>query len=242
MSTGKTLRENPDYEPESAGPKSYILISVALLIVAGLCLAGFLWWTNRPSEPVDTKVLAENASFIVGDKSAPVTIDVFGDYHCPHCATFEEQSGSAIRQAVLDGEIRVRYHMLNFLDDDSESGDYSSRAAGAALCVARSDDREVFWRLHRELFEKSGDDPDNAAIAALAAKAGATPETQSCITRGALVDEGRSMAEASQQQLKNSTDGQVATPTVLLAGEPVDDIMDGTGWLTGILAGDRPSS
>lgn len=241
MSNGNKLRENPDYEPESAGPKSYVFIGLALLVVAGLFIGGFFWLTNKSYPPADDKVLAENASFIVGDRTAPVTIDVFGDYHCPHCKKFEEQSGTAIRDAVVNGKIRVRYHMLNFLDGESGSGDYSSRAAGAALCVARNDDREVFWKLHLEMFEKSGDDLNNKQLADLAAQAGAGEKAQQCIASGQLVEEGRTMAEASQTQLKNSTDGQVATPTVLVSGAPVDDIMDGTGWLTKILDGQMPS-
>nr|WP_183373213.1 thioredoxin domain-containing protein [Gordonia humi] len=212
-------------------------MGLGAVIVVALVVFGVLYMTRDKGGPVDDKVLAENAAFIVGDKAAPDTIDVFEDFQCPHCKDFEASSGAAIQQKVADGAIRVRFHMLNFLDSESDSGDFSSRGAGAVLCVARNGgDRDVFWKLHSALFAKSGDDPSNAEIATLAADAGATPEAQKCITDGALVDEARSMADQSSKQLANSNDGNVATPTVLSAGTRVDGITDGTGWLDDVIA------
>ena len=242
MTNGKKPRENPDYQPQAAGASSYLYVGIGLLVVAALAIGGFFWMNNKTYPPVDDKVLTENASFIVGDRTAPVTIDIFEDFNCEHCAAFEKGSSAAIRQSVIDGEIRARYHVLNFLDASSDSGDFSSRAAGAALCVARNDDREVFWKLQSAIFAKSGDDLDNRQLADLAATAGAGPASVECIASGQLVDEARTMAEASQGQLSNSNEGQVSTPTVLLAGKPVDGIMDGSVWLEQIVAGERPTS
>ncbi len=228
--------ENANYEPKATSSRaSYVLIALGVIVVA-LVVGGVLWQTNKDYPPVDDKVLAENASFIVGDRTAPETIDVFEDFNCPHCKAFEETSGAAIQARVVAGEVRVRYHMLNFLDKESGSGDFSSRGAGAILCVARNDNRDVFWKLHSQLFAKSGDDPSNADIAKLAADAGATPATQKCIVDGALVDDARTMADESSNQLKNSTKGDIVTPTVLSAGTVVDGITDGTGWLDELIA------
>ncbi|MBM7366285.1 DsbA family protein [Gordonia hydrophobica] len=242
MTNGKKPRENPDYQPQAAGASSYLYLGIGLVVVIALVVGGFIWMNNKSYPPVDDKVLAENASFIVGDRAAPITIDIFEDFHCEHCSEFEKQSSAAIRQNVIDGKIRARYHMLNFLDGASDSGDYSSRAAGAALCVARNDDREVFWKLHSALFERWNDDLNNQQIADLAVASGAGPTSRECIASGTLVDEARSMADASKGQLNNSTEGQVATPTVLLAGKQVENITAGTGWLDDIIAGDRPTA
>ncbi|MGB3302645.1 DsbA family protein [Gordonia sp. (in: high G+C Gram-positive bacteria)] len=241
MTNAKRPRENPNYEPQAASKRPYFFIGLGLLAVTALIVGGIIFTNNKTYPPVDDKVLAQNASFIVGDRTAPKTIDIFEDFNCEHCKKFEEQSGAAIWENVIDGKIRVRYHMLNFLDGNSKSGDYSSRAAGAVLCVARNDNREVFWKLHSQLFEKAGDDLNNQQIAALAASDGASPATQGCIASGELVDEGRDMASASETQLSNSTEGQVATPSVLLAGKQVEHIMDGTAWLDDLIAGTQPT-
>ncbi|WP_308192311.1 DsbA family protein [Gordonia zhenghanii] len=230
-------RTNAKYEPQATSSRmSYILIGLGVLVVVVVVVGGYLWQSNKTYPPVEDKVLAQNASFIVGERTAPETIDVFEDFNCPHCKEFEASSGPAIQAKVTDGTVRVRYHMLNFLDSDSESGDFSSRGAGAILCVARNDDRDAFWKLHSALFAKSGDDPSNAEIAKLAADAGAGPASQKCIADGALVDEARAMADESSTQLENSNDGNVMTPSVLSAGSQVDGIMEGPAWLDDLIA------
>ncbi|WP_372476838.1 DsbA family protein [Gordonia liuliyuniae] len=230
-------RTDSKYEPQATSSMtSYILIGVGVVVVVVLVVGGYLWQSNKTYPPVDDKVLAENAAFIVGERTAPETIDVFEDFHCPHCKEFEESSGAAIQAKVTEGTVRVRYHMLNFLDGESDSGDFSSRGAAAILCVARNDDRDAFWKLHSALFANAGGDPSNAEIAKLAADAGAGPAAQKCIADGELVDEARSMADESSTQLANSNDGNVATPSVLSAGTQVDGILDGPAWLDELIA------
>lgn len=234
MSNKSSPKENPDYRPRATSSRSaYLLGGLAVLVVA-LVVGGIIWTSNKSYPPVDEKVLAENASFIVGAREAPVTVDVFEDFGCPHCKDFEAESGTALAAAVQAGQLRVRYHLLTFQDGQSKSGSYSSRGAGAILCVARNGqdgDVKVFNRLHADLFAESGDDPDNARIADLAAQAGANDQVRTCIADGAGVDEAKSMAATSAKQLENSNEGVVATPTVLVAGEPVD-ISSGDAWVS----------
>lgn len=231
-----TDRENTKYEPKSTSSKtSYALIGVGLAVVVAV-VGGILWQMFKPLPPIDDSVLAENASFIVGERTAPETIDVFEDFRCPHCKAFEANSGAKIQAKVTEGKLRVRYHVLNILDGESKSGDFSSRGAGAILCVARNDNRDVFWKLHSQLFAKAESDPSNNDIAGLAAAAGATPATQQCISGGALVGEAREMADASAGQLRNSTREGVVTPRVLSAGTIVENLDDKAAWLDDLIA------
>ncbi|SKX66450.1 transmembrane serine/threonine-protein kinase E PknE [Mycobacteroides abscessus subsp. abscessus] len=130
--------------------------------------------------------------------------------------------------------------MLNFLNRQSASGSYSSRAAGALQCVGAGENKEVFFKFHSALFAdqpKEGGDSDksNADLAKVAAEQGANGVTQKCIADGAKVAEGEKAAEESENQLAKATGGQVATPTVLSGGVPVDGILNGTGWLDALL-------
>lgn len=239
-------KENPNYRPQAASSTpTYLLIGLGLL-VAALVIGGFVWNANKTYPPVDDAVLAENASFIVGERTAPLTVDVFEDFGCSHCKDFEAQSGNAMDAAVSAGKMRVRYHLLTFQDKNSPSGNYSSRAAGAVLCVARNGgDARVFNKLHAELFAKApgqGADGDltNAQMAELATTAGANEQVRGCIADGALVGQAIEMGKTSETQLANSNKGQIATPTVLVAGKQVDGIMNGDEWVGKLLAGDRP--
>ncbi|AVM01380.1 protein-disulfide isomerase [Gordonia iterans] len=236
-------KENRDYRPRATSSRStYLLAGIGVLVVA-LVIGGFVWNANKSYPDVDEKVLAENAAFIVGDPiTARATVDVFEDFSCPSCQQFEAQSGSALAAAAQAGQLRIRYHLLTFMDDRSPSGSYSSRAAGAIVCVARHGDVKVFDRLHSELFAKApGPDAEsdlsNEQIAEIAGQAGANEAARTCIADGAGVDEATEMADQSRQQLSNSNKGKVATPTVLVGGQPVDGIMDGDGWVGDLVTG-----
>ena len=121
------------------------------------------------------------------------TIDVFEDALCPICAEFERQFGQQINQAVDQGDLAVNYHMLNFLNPRSFSGDYSTRAAAALLCVAEEGGTQpgLYLNYHSALFstdnqpaEGGSADLTNEQLAELATTTGAPTSAASCITAG----------------------------------------------------------
>lgn len=235
------------YQKQAASnTTTYVLVGVAVAVILGLVIGGFIWNSHRDKGGgVSESVLDQNAALIVGAPGAQRTIDVFEDFKCPVCKGFEQQSGPAISRAVGDGKLRVRYHMLNFLNKQSPSGDYSSRAAGALQCVGAGEDRDVFAKFHTRLFddqppENSKSDHSNADLARIAASQGAGPATQQCISSGAKVGEAEHAAEESSTQLSKAIEGPVATPMVLTGGEPVDNITAGPAWLDKLLT--KPSA
>ncbi len=233
------------YQPSATSSRStYVLAGAAVLVIAALVIGGIIWNGRRDKGGVDDAVLSSNAALIIGAPNAPQTIDVFEDFMCPYCKEFEQQSGEPMVKAIDAGKLRVRYHLLTFLNRSSASKDYSSRAAGAAQCVAEGEKREVFLKFHSALFanqpsEGGSTDHSNADLANLAAQQGAGPATQKCITDGAKVDAANKAAEESNNQLSKATGGQAGTPTVLSGGSPINGIMDGPGWLDKLLAGSK---
>lgn len=66
------------------------------------------------------------------------TVAVFVDFQCPVCKSFEDQFGPQLEAAAADGRITLEYHPIAILDRFSQGTDFSSRSAGAAVCVAES--------------------------------------------------------------------------------------------------------
>ncbi len=170
-----------------------------------------------------------------------VTIDLYEDALCPICAEFERQFGQQINQAVDEGKLAVNVHMLNFLNQQSFSKDYSTRAAAALLCVAEQDGSTpgAYLAFHSALFatgtqpeEGGASDLTNQQLADLATKSGA-PAAAECITSGKNIDAAVAADTASREKLKQATGGQVATPTVVHNGAPVQLTVD---WLNKLLA------
>ncbi|MFW0792129.1 thioredoxin domain-containing protein [Gordonia sp. CPCC 205333] len=236
---GSIPKANNGYQPSSTSSTvTYVLAGLAVVVIAGLVIGGVIWNSQRNKGGVDDKVLADNASLIVGSAEAGHTIDVFEDFMCPACGAFEKQSGESIVKAVEDGKLRVRFHMLNFLDSNSSSGNYSSRSAGAAQCVAGGEKPEVFLKFHSALFaqqpqEGGSSDLSNADLARIAGEQGASATTQKCISDGAKIDQAKKAADASQTQLAKASGGRVGTPTVLSAGAPLG--ISDPNWLQNLL-------
>ncbi len=171
----------------------------------------------------------DSGGVLLGSPDAKVTIDAYEDFMCPACAMFEHQFGGAVNQAIDNGTLAVRYHMLDFLNKYSHSGDYSTRAAGAALCVADTGDGALFSKFHSALFqdgvkpeENGATDLSNGQLADVAKQVGADDSVTSCISDGAKVDAAKQGAQASMQDLSDKSGGQVSTPTVFNGTQKVD--------------------
>lgn len=89
----------------------------------------------------------------VGKATAPIIVDEFEDFQCPICQTLESELGTPLAKLVADGSVKVRYHMMAFLDASSSGNRYSSRAANAGLC-ASDISPTVFQQFHAVLYGK----------------------------------------------------------------------------------------
>lgn len=88
---------------------------------------------------------------LVGKDGAAKTVDVYEDFLCPICGTFEKTYGAQIEEGLTSGKLKVRYHVLNLLDKQSTPAGYSLLSANAALAVAKNNP-EKFPDFHASLF------------------------------------------------------------------------------------------
>ncbi len=209
---------------------STLVAAAVLAVVAVVVVVGVVYQNSRSPARVDGYGAAQTATVQVtdgvvrvGTANAPVTIDVFEDALCPVCGQFEKIYGQELAQALDEGKVAARFHLLDFLNPGSASKTYSTRAAAAALCVASDGAGRAFPKFHASLFdsatqpqEGAGTDLSDAQLAELAKAAGASAGAQSCITSGAKMAEAASTAQASTHQLATILGAdKVGTPTVL---------------------------
>ena len=87
----------------------------------------------------------DNASPILGDLNAPLTMIEFGDYQCTFCKKFfHETEESIITNYVETGKVKIL-----FKDFIVVPGNDSVNAANAAHCA---NDQEMFWQYHSTLY------------------------------------------------------------------------------------------
>ncbi|HEX6346480.1 DsbA family protein [Umezawaea sp.] len=186
-------------------------------------------------------VLEERTGTVVlGKAGAPVVVDVYEDFLCPICGTFEEQYDEQIDEALTSGKIKVRYHVVNLLDAQSKPAGYSLLSASAALSVAKnSPDR--FADFHASLFAAQpreggpGYTADQIVALGKDLQVGGSFEQD---VRGGAFDEAVKTAykaASTDPALQRTQGGQsyFGTPTVASGGALVD--ISNANWLADLV-------
>jgi serine/threonine-protein kinase len=197
-----------------------------VVVVMGLVLWRALSPSPPPPNPIKLQVLDDSVS--VGADEAPTTIDVFNEPLCPQCGQFIRSYATEIQTAIDDKKIKVRYHLLTFLDSMSASGDYSTRALAASLCVALADDPKLYTDYYAGLFasdfqpEEGGSTaPDDDELAQLAESLDAKSSVTDCIKSNQELDTAKNKAQNANDTLKELMSSP-ATPQVFEGKRKID--------------------
>ncbi|MEJ5913960.1 DsbA family protein [Pseudokineococcus sp. 1T1Z-3] len=211
----RAMREQRE---RAARRKKLGLVTAAALAVAGLVAVVVVAVVSGREPAVEQATppsFTESGGFVTGDESAPVSVVIYQDYQCPFCATFEQENSAFITELRDGGDISVTYHPINIL---SRLGDYSSRAASAAVCVAE-EAPEQFVAFNDALYanqpEEGGGGLTDAQITSVAEEAGVPGEVDSCITSGRYTDWVDEVTADRDERVEG-------TPTVLVDDEVID--------------------
>jgi protein-disulfide isomerase len=252
---GARSRQSVAAARRSSGDRTQLIIGgVAVVVIIAIIVVGLVLYKKNTAVQGSGYGVSKSTTASVDDKgiitvsngNPSVVLDVYEDGLCPACANFEAQYGQQIAKALDDGQLTVRYHMVNFLDKSSHSGTYSTRAYAALIAVAQGDGDNpgVFMKFHAALYdpenqpdENGSSDLSNAQLASLAGSIGASTKTQDAISDGTDVAAAGTHADANLTSLKalaaKAGATSYGTPTVARDGSIVS-IQD-VDWLTKML-------
>ena len=98
----------------------------------------------NPTKKLSLSSFTDNASPVLGNKDAPLTIVEFGDYQCTFCNKFfHETVESIIINYVKTGKVKILFKDFIVVGEDSMN------AANAAHCA---NDQKMFWQYHSILY------------------------------------------------------------------------------------------
>jgi serine/threonine-protein kinase len=218
-------------QPPSRRGRTWLLIGGAAAAVVVIVVGLVVWLassspTSPPAKAVKLQVLDDAVS--VGADEAPKTIDVFNEPMCPQCGQFIRSYSTDMETAINDKKIKVHYHLLTFLDPKSASGDYSTRALAAALCVASANDPKLYTDFYVGLFasnfqpkENGSTDPNNDELAQVAESVGAPSSVTDCIKSGQELDSAKTKAANAQNTLQGLMSNP-STPSVFDGKTKID--------------------
>ncbi|MEV4277775.1 DsbA family protein [Actinoplanes xinjiangensis] len=209
-------------EQKAAERRRTVTLWTSVGVVLVLFVAGLIGYTALSGQDegklvIPSTAVDEGTAFAVG--TGPVVVDVYEDFMCPACGTFETASGPTLKQLADSGKITIRFHPVAILDQFSNGTEYSTRAAAASAAAAQEG---RFTELHDVLYanrpEENSTGLSDARIIELAASVGLTSDT--FVT---AVNEGTYKAWATQATETFSKRDFTGTPTILVAGQQIEN-------------------
>ena len=190
-----------------------LVIGMVLFIVAVGIIFSFI--SNRASSnfAIPAAVSEADGYGIVLNPTATPTIDIWVDYQCPACRTFEVLNGGYINEIIAQKKAKVVFHPLTFI------GAESIIAANAAACAA---DENKFVDMNLALFQNQASSENSGkwqgdAMLALGDSIGIKSDTfKECVREGNYVKWTRNVTDASASKNVNST------PTIRINGKDLD--------------------
>ncbi len=155
---------------------------------------------------------------VLGDPNAPVTLLEYSDYQCPFCKAFNDNFvPRIIADYVKTGKVKLEYHPMSFIDDQSRSGE-SDMPAEAAACAG---DQGKYWLMQETIFANQSGENEGAfsksRLKTMAELAGLDMEQfNSCF------DKGTYKADVQTLQAEAVRAGVNSTPTLFLNGVRID--------------------
>lgn len=213
------------------GRRNLIFIA-AMVVVAAAVLGGVVYSHALADQPqaggTYTATVQTDGTVVAGGSTAKATLEVYEDFLCPYCKhNLEDPYGKAMTKAIAAGSLRVDYHVLDLLDNETTPAGYSLRAGNAALAAAKAG---RFAEFHAALYDAQPTEGQagytNDQLVDIGRKAGITSQQFADQVRsGAFDTEIRSQTDKARDSVNFK-----GTPTVLMGDTPVD--IAKAGWLT----------
>ena len=191
------------------------IVVVALIIGGGIALQA--WRTGRapvvsarPSASATPVRVSDGRPLLLGSDTAPVKITLYEDFHCPHCAEFEEEFGPTITAAQDQGKATVELYPMSFIDAGSAA------AANAMACAAEAGFGQAYYL---GLFANptlQWNDQQLIALGGQVSGGGPADSFRTCVTSRAHADWVASINRVAEANHVNQT------PTMFLNSRPVD--------------------
>ncbi len=152
-STSSHRASRPTTQSTSKSSQRWIfwgLIGLGVILVLGLAVLGYMS-TQESKIPAQerTSVHEEIGQPVegraIGDPNAPVLVETYEDFLCPHCAAFTSGVGPELMNLVKEGKVRWEFKYRVIFGADAYNADM------AAECAA---DQNKFWEYHDALFQR----------------------------------------------------------------------------------------
>jgi protein-disulfide isomerase len=165
----------------------------------------------------------------VGSPDAPVVVELFEDFSCPHCAEFEAEAPELLKPYIQKDQVRVVYYPMT-LGSFTRAGYGNDTAANAFGCAADEEGPSKVAAYHETLFANQQNWNENLLID-LANQSGIdSGKFEACVRNNSFGEWVRAIDQTATDR------GVSGTPTAFVDGERVE-YQTMTELIEGIRAG-----
>jgi protein-disulfide isomerase len=217
----KAKREKKE-EREKKNAKRKQMAGMGLAGIGALAVIALLGSQLISTGPTGQEIPLEGQPMI-GNDDANVTVVEFGDYRCPVCKQFHDQTWPQLKDNYIDtGKIKFYFVNYAFLDQNF-AGETSTRAAVAGECVLNQDE-EQFWNFHSALYENQGAErQDWATQDFLMELARENTEGLDYNQLQTCVDNRQTSEKVQQDRSIGRNAGVTGTPSVYVNGNKIEN-------------------
>ncbi len=143
----RTLRKS-NQGPEKRGSSTLYWLIGGGVVMIGLIIFAVMLNSGAARGPIEQPDVPTEwiNGMSLGDPDAPVVVEAYEDFLCPHCRDWSASTGEMLKdEYIKSGQVRLEYK--TFPLEGFAPG--SRMAAQAAHCAA---DQEYFWPYHDRLF------------------------------------------------------------------------------------------
>lgn len=182
--------------PPARSSTHLILIAVAAVAIVGMMVVGgvALWAVSRPDPPAPGPTVAAPTPTAPRGPADPVQglavgtgevqVDVYVDYQCPPCSTFEELTSDVLEGYLASDRVTLSIHPVAFIDRRSKNK-YSTRSAAAMACAhEQGKTLEFHSYLLRNQPEEDTAGPTDPELVIAGNALGMGAEWGTCVTQG----------------------------------------------------------
>ena len=193
---------------KKASPKYAIL---AIIVAVGIAVVAASFSSeSTESEPKTHSLDPSKGSPILGSEDAPVTIIEFGDYQCPFCKRWNENTKPLIELNYINtGKANMVFVDLAIIGPDSKdvhAGSYCAEEQG------------LYWEYHDYIYANQGHENDGWAKAENIKKL--MPGLEGIDTKSfdECIDSKKYEGRVNENYIEASRTGANSTPSFLIMG------------------------
>jgi protein-disulfide isomerase len=194
-----------------------VLIIAGALIAVAVTISQPVNFTNIPAAAT-----TDERSFELGLADAKVIVEEYGDYQCPYCKLWHQESQPQLINDYIktNKSVKLVFKQFPFLDASSAARE-SHATAEAAYCAA---DQKRFWDYHNALYDNQPQSENSGFWTHDRLKALAKALKLDTAAFNSCLDSNKYRSQVNNDAAAAQNRGVTGTPTFYINGTQIQGI------------------